>query len=141
MEGTLSRERAALWPAHTPNLDVLKELSHQHTHIKAMAGTISGSTGAERLAKLVALREYLIMHETAEQLLLRSTKESLGCIRACRRDSEQGARMVRQLKAAEASLCASTTSPLVGATSSSVLRAEPLNLIVERTYRAINATT
>lgn len=123
--------------------DVVAELRHQHARIIELIGELGRSADDRRLAKLMELREYMIMHETAEQVVVRPViSEILGepaeldegdecvALAACC-DGEKRAFMGRQLRAAETGMRDPGTAD----------RVEPLNVIVERTYRAIRAET
>lgn len=54
-----------------PTPDVIVELSHQQAKIFQLIGEVRRSKGAERLVTFAELREFLIMHETAEQMVVR----------------------------------------------------------------------
>lgn len=58
-------------PEDDPAPDVIVELSHQQARIFQLIGEVRRSKGAERLATFAELREFLIMHETAEQMVVR----------------------------------------------------------------------
>ena len=175
--------------------DVIGELSHQHARIVDLVAEVRRSTGLERLSSFEELREFLIMHETAEQIVVRpvvaailglaephdrnleeeraqellseatrchdgaedmlflmsfaALESELGAHTAREEgdewaalaygcNAEQRARMGRQLRAASASVRGrrALRDPLTLASFDP--KPEPLALIVERTYRAIN---
>lgn len=176
--------------------DVIAELSQQQTRIFELIGEVRRSKGVERLATFAELREFLIMHETAEQMVVRPavaailglvdpadydreverTQEILSEANRLPDDEEdvsflmrfavlesevearaaleeggewsalaygctpqQRERMGRQLRAASASV-RGRRAMAVGPNLARVnARPEPLTLIVERTYHAINS--
>jgi hypothetical protein len=112
----------------TQTPDVIAELEHQHARIIQLVGELGGSATDARVDKVAELREFLIMHETVEQIVVQpavsgcSDGPELAAL-SVGFDPAERERMGRQLQAAEASLHQAD---------------EPLDVIVERTYRAIN---